>query len=96
MDIFKIIEKPVITERASLLKEQGNKYVFRTVLNADKREIKHAIEEIFKVDVIKVNTSIMHGKKRRMGRFEGKRSDWKKAIVTLKEGQEIKTAGDKV
>ncbi|MFH1283905.1 MAG: 50S ribosomal protein L23 [bacterium] len=94
-DAYDIIEKTVISERTSLLREQGNKYVFKVSIKANKNEIRKAVEELFKVDVIKVNTSIMSGKRRRMGKYEGIRPDWKKAIVTVKEGQEIKAIEEK-
>ena len=77
-----IILAPVITEKAvSVLPEK--KYTFRVKKDANKVAIAQAVEEIFGVKVAKVNTISMKGAKRRMGRFEGYRSDWKKAIVTL-------------
>jgi large subunit ribosomal protein L23 len=79
-----IIKKPVITER-SMDDMADKKYTFKVDKKANKIEIKNAVEEIFKVKVSKVNTMNMIGKKKRMGRFEGKRSDWKKAIVQLTE-----------
>jgi large subunit ribosomal protein L23 len=66
-----------------------NKYTFEVDLKATKPQIREAVEQIFNVDVEKVNTMRVRGKKRRMGRSEGKRPDWKKAIVTVKEGQRI-------
>ena len=79
-----IIQKPIITER-SMEDMEGKKYTFKVDKNANKIEIKNAVEEIFSVKVLKVNTMNMKGKTKRMGRFEGKRSDWKKAIVQLTE-----------
>ena len=90
LDVYQIIKKPHITERSNILKSQDNKYVFVVDKRANKSEIKKAIEELFKVSVTKVNTMIVHGKKRRMGKHEGMRSDWKKAIVTLEKGEIIK------
>jgi len=89
MDVYSIIEQPIVSERTALMKQQANKYVFRVRRDANKHEIRQAIEELFKVSVRKVHTVIMPGKKRRMGKFEGHRPDWKKAIVTLTAGQEI-------
>ncbi len=89
LDAYQIIKKPHITERSNILKSRDNKYVFVVDMRANKSEVKKAVEELFKVSVTKVNTLIMHGKKRRMGKSEGMRSDWKKAIVTLKKGEII-------
>jgi large subunit ribosomal protein L23 len=86
---YSLILKPLLTERTAWLKDVRNQYTFRVALDANKSEIKRAIESIFKVKVKKVRTMILPGKTRRMGRFEGKRADAKKAIVTLKEGQKI-------
>jgi large subunit ribosomal protein L23 len=79
---------PVITEKSTLLSEQ-NKVVFRTPLKATKVEIKAAVEALFKVNVVKVNTVVQKGKTKRFRGVPGKRSDTKKAIVTLKDGQSI-------
>ena len=84
MNARDIIIAPVLTEKSvAVLGEK--KYTFRVADGANKVEIAKAVEEIFGVQVAKVNTISMKGKKRRMGRFEGYTSDWKKAIVTLKE-----------
>ncbi|GIM46121.1 50S ribosomal protein L23 [Collibacillus ludicampi] len=77
-----IIKRPVITERSTDLMEQ-NKYAFEVDLKANKTEIKQAIEEIFGVKVAKVNTMRVPSKQKRVGRFVGRTSEWKKAIVTL-------------
>jgi large subunit ribosomal protein L23 len=66
-----------------------NKYVFRVDKKANKLEIKRAIEELFKVKVEDVSTMMMPGKPKRLGRFEGKRPDWKKAVVKLRKGENI-------
>ncbi len=84
-----IILRPWITEKTMDMK-QYKKYVFVVDSRANKTEIKNAVESIFGVKVDRVNTINMRGKKKRMGRFEGKRPDWKKAIVTLsKDSKEI-------
>ncbi|MEW6725127.1 MAG: 50S ribosomal protein L23 [Bacillota bacterium] len=83
-----IIIKPMVSEKSTGGMDQ-NKYTFMVAIDANKTEIKQAIEEIFKVKVDKVNTVKMMGKIKRMGRYEGKRPDWKKAIVTLAEGNRI-------
>lgn len=79
-----IIIKPIITER-SMEDMEEKKYTFKVDKRANKVEIRNAVEEIFNVKVSKVSTMNMQGKKKRMGRFEGKRADWKKAIVQLTE-----------
>jgi large subunit ribosomal protein L23 len=85
---YDTILSPVITEKATLLTEQ-NKVVFQVAKDATKDEIAAAVEELFKVRVIKVNTMITKGKTKRFRGILGKRSDVKKAIVTLQEGQTI-------
>jgi large subunit ribosomal protein L23 len=86
---FNLINRPHITEKVLLLKEEGNKVVFRIRKDANKIELKSAIESMFNVTVEAINTLTVKGKKKRLGRHEGKKSDWKKAIVTLKEGDTI-------
>lgn len=83
-----IIIKPVVTEKSVDLMQE-NKYCFRVAKDANKIEIKNAIEEIFKVTVVNVNTVNVHGKMKRMGRTQGKTASWKKAVVTLREGDSI-------
>jgi large subunit ribosomal protein L23 len=79
---------PVITEKSTLLSEQ-NKVVFKAPLTATKDEIKEAVEALFKVNVVKVNTIVLKGKTKMFKGRPGKRSDVKKAIVTLQDGQSI-------
>ena len=88
-DAYQIIEKPLITEKGTDLKDKQNKYVFKVDRDANKVDIKHAIEEVFKVRVVKVNTMWVSGKKKRVRFKEGKTPDWKKAVVTLREGDKI-------
>jgi large subunit ribosomal protein L23 len=85
---YDTILAPVITEKATVLSEQ-NKVVFRVAMDATKDEIATAVEELFKVKVTKVNTLIQKGKTKRFRGRPGRRSDVKKAIVTLQEGQSI-------
>lgn len=84
-----IIKSPIITEKSSDLKKDNLKYVFKVALNTNKIEIKQAIEALFKVKVSKVNTLNVKPKKKRVGRYQGLTSRYKKAIVTLKEGEKI-------
>lgn len=79
---------PVITEKSSLVAEE-NKIVFRVAMDATKPAIKEAVERLFKVDVTKVNTILVKGKTKRFRGHLGRRSDYKKAIVTLKDGQSV-------
>jgi len=83
-----LIRRPLITEKATRLLEE-NKYVFEVVPQANKLQIKAAIEELFDVKVVKVNTLVPPYKARRVGRFQGNRPHYKRAIVTLAEGDSI-------
>ncbi|MDH4223540.1 MAG: 50S ribosomal protein L23 [candidate division Zixibacteria bacterium] len=85
----KIIFYPLVTEKSTDLRTREDKYAFKVDLKANKVEIKKAVESVFKVKVEDVHTMIMHGKVKRMGRYEGKRPNWKKAIVKLKKGEKI-------
>jgi large subunit ribosomal protein L23 len=88
-DLSKVIQRPLITERCTDLREKFNQYFFQVNPDANKHEIKQAIEMFFGVKVNTVRTMNMQGKIKRMGRFSGKRANWKKAIVTLAEGDTI-------
>ena len=85
----KIIIRPLITEKSTQQKESSNQYAFEVHRGANKIEIQSAVERLFKVKVSQVRTSNVLGKVKRLGRKHGKRPDWKKAIVTLKEGSRI-------
>lgn len=84
-----IIISPLITEKGTAIGEKSNQVVFRVRKSAGKNVIRTTIEEMFKVTVLKVRTSNFLGKRRVRGRVTGKQSDWKKAYVTLKEGDRI-------
>ena len=88
-DPYKIIKRPVISEKSTLLTESHGKYVFEVAPDANKIQIKQAIEEVFKVGVVKVRTMRMPGKTKRVRLQLGRTPMWKKAIVTLKEGDRI-------
>ena len=88
MEARDILIRPIVTEKSTALMEQG-KYTFRVPLAATKIQIRQAVEQIFKVKVQAVNTMRYEGKLKRMGRTQGRRSDWKKAVVTLKPGEAI-------
>lgn len=85
-----VIKRPIVlTEKASVLKEEENQVIFEVALKADKVEIREAVEKLFDVKVESVNTLIQRGKIKRLGRRYFKRPNWKKAIVTLAEGSDI-------
>ena len=84
-----IILEPVVTEKTTRRREVKNEVTFKVARDANKIQIRAAVEELFDVSVRTVRTMPVHGKLKRLGRFEGKRASWKKAIVTLKEGDVI-------
>lgn len=86
---FDVIRRPIITEKANIDKERRNTYHFEVPLKVGRQEVKEAVEAVFKVKVETVRTSIVRGKSKRVGRNVGRRPDWKKAIVTLNEGEVI-------
>jgi large subunit ribosomal protein L23 len=86
---YQVVLKPLLTEKGTRLKEEGNQYLFRVAKEANKIEIKHAIEHLFKVTVLDVRTTRVRGKVKRLGRFEGQKPNWKKAVATLKAGDSI-------
>ena len=83
-----VIIRPIISEKSYTLLD-NNKYTFEVHPKAHKTQVRKAVEEIFNVKVRDVQTLVVHGKVKRMGAFQGKRPDWKKAVVTLEEGQSI-------
>jgi large subunit ribosomal protein L23 len=83
MNQFDIVLRPIITEKSSSSKDKGNQYVFEVARDANKIEIAKAVERLFKVKVVAVRVMNMEGKKRRLGKNTGKRSDWRKAIVKI-------------
>ncbi len=89
-----IIRYPSITEKNTSMRETQNKYVFEVTRTATKPEIKEAVEKLFAVTVLSVNTILVKGKLKRMGRNVGYRSDWKKAIIRIQDGQTISKFGE--
>ena len=90
LHLYEVLRRPVVTEKSSFIEEMG-KYVFEAHPKANKIQIREAVEIIFDVDVIKINTMIMPAKRGRRGRAYYRRTkQWKKAVVTLEPGQEIK------
>lgn len=88
MHLYDVLRRPVVTEKSTTLSQQG-KYVFEVARDANKRQIKEAVVRAFNVEVARVNVSTVPGKMRRLGRHRGMTSSWRKAVVTLKEGQTI-------
>ncbi len=88
-EAYHIIRRPLITEKSTRQKEANRQYAFEVDRGANKIEIQSAVERLFKVKVLQVRTCNVLGKIKRLGKKYGKRSDWKKAIVTLKEGDRI-------
>ena len=88
-DPRQVLFRPLMTEKSMLQKEEHNTVTFEVARNANKVEIRQAVERVFNVKVADVRTTSVQGKWKRMGRFEGQRSDWKKAIVTLAPGHKI-------
>ena len=84
-----VIQAPLISEKGTALAESANQFLFKVRAEANKIEVKHAVETLFKVKVIDVRMARYLGKMRRIGRSMGRRSDWKKVYVTLKEGDKI-------
>jgi len=90
--IANIILGPVVTEKAAMA-ESNTQYVFRVTRNANKDEIRQAVEKFFNVKVAAINTVLVKGKSKRFGMIQGKRQDWKKAYVRLQEGHQIDMQG---
>lgn len=86
---YQIILRPIITEKSTMLKDLNREVCFEVDPRANKIEIQRAVEQLFKVRVERVRTQSKRGKKRRVGRAEGKKKDWKKAYVKLKEGEKM-------
>ena len=87
--VLGIIKRPIISEKSTLLAEKSRTYAFEVAKTANKQLIKDAVQKAFKVNVEGVRTMIVHGKVKKTGRTVTKRSNWKKAFVTLREGQKI-------
>ncbi|MCK5117125.1 MAG: 50S ribosomal protein L23 [Candidatus Aegiribacteria sp.] len=88
-EAMQIIVKPLVTEKSTVQRENSNQYTFRVIPSASKRQIAAAVEELFDVHVTEVRTMRMQGKKKRLGRNIGRKPSWKKAIVTLSDGDTV-------
>ncbi|HXG34533.1 MAG TPA: 50S ribosomal protein L23 [Bryobacteraceae bacterium] len=89
MNLYEVIRRPIVTEKAVAKKETARTLCFEVARDANKTEIKQAVEKLFKVKVEEVRTLNQRGKLRRRGRFAGYRPDWKKAYVRLKAGEKV-------
>lgn len=89
MDMYQVVIKPLVTEKGTMMLSDGNWVTFRVHPNANKIEVREAIQKIFSVSVLQVNTQIVRGKRRRFGKTMGQSKAWKKAMVRLKEGDKI-------
>jgi large subunit ribosomal protein L23 len=89
MKLTDVIRRPLITEKTTIQREDGRTIVFQVATDATKVEVKQAIEKLLGSKVESVRTTLVHGKVKRQGRFSGRRSDWKKAYVRLRQGQKI-------
>jgi large subunit ribosomal protein L23 len=87
--LYNVLTAPKITEKSTLCNEKGNQVVFKVATWANKMQIKAAVEKLFSVEVVSIQTMNNKGKNKRFGQTMGHRNDWKKAIVRLKEGQTI-------
>lgn len=89
MDMYKIVKKPLVTEKGTVMLGDGNRVTFKVHLDANKIEIREAVQKIFNVTVLQVNTQVVRGKRKRFGKAMGQTKSWKKAMVQLKEGDKI-------
>jgi large subunit ribosomal protein L23 len=89
MDYHSIIRFPILSEKGTMMKEKDNKILLKVHIGANKSQIKKAVEKTLNVKVSAVRTMRMLGKIKKLGKFEGKRPDWKKAIVTLAPGEKV-------
>ncbi len=89
MDMYQVVIKPLVTEKGTMMLSEGNWVTFRVHPDANKIEVREAIQKIFNVSVLQVNTQIVRGKRKRFGKTMGQSKAWKKAMVQLKEGDKI-------
>ena len=89
MDMYKIVKKPLVTEKGTVMLSEGNRVTFKVHLDANKIEIREAVQKIFSVTVLQVNTQVVRGKRKRFGKAMGQTKSWKKAMVQLKAGAKI-------
>ena len=88
-DIYGVVRRPIVTEKSTIQKEDSNKVTFEVDRKSNKIEIRNAVQRLYNVKVVDVGIMNFRGKKKRVGRVIGRKSDWKKAVVTLKPGDKI-------
>ena len=89
MKLTDVIRRPLITEKTTVIREENQTLVFQVAMGANKIDIRRAVEQLLGAKVASVRTSLAHGKEKRQGRFVGRRSDWKKAYVKLRDGEKM-------
>jgi large subunit ribosomal protein L23 len=89
MKLTEVIRRPITTEKTTVIREEGRTLVFQVANGANKIDIRRAVEQLFGSKVESVRTSLAHGKVKRQGKYSGRRSDWKKAYVKLREGEKL-------
>ena len=89
MKLTDVIRRPVITEKTTVIRDENQTLVFQVAMRANKIDVRRAVEQLLGSKVASVRTSLGHGKMKRQGRFVGRRSDWKKAYVRLREGEKL-------
>jgi large subunit ribosomal protein L23 len=94
MKITEVIRRPLVTEKTTVMKEDGRTLVFEVARDANKIDVKRAVEKLLGPKVASVRTAMAHGKQKRQGQFIGRRSDWKKAYVVLKKGETLPEFAD--
>ncbi|MEZ5418469.1 MAG: 50S ribosomal protein L23 [Vicinamibacterales bacterium] len=94
MKLTEVIRRPLVTEKTTVMKEDGRTLVFEVARGANKIDVKRAVEKLLGPRVAEVRTAMAHGKQKRQGQFVGRRSDWKKAYVVLKAGEKLPDFAD--
>jgi large subunit ribosomal protein L23 len=89
MKLTDVIRRPLVTEKTTVMREDGRTLVFQVAMGANKIDIRRAVEQLLGAKVDCVRTSLAHGKEKRQGRYVGRRSDWKKAYVKLRDGEKL-------
>ena len=89
MKLTDVIRRPLITEKTTVMREDSQTLVFQVAMDANKIDIRRAVEQLLGTKVASVPTALAHGKEKRQGRFVGRRSDWKKAYVKLRDGEKL-------
>ncbi|MGE0814403.1 MAG: 50S ribosomal protein L23 [Vicinamibacterales bacterium] len=89
MKLTEVIRRPLVTEKTTVMREDGRTLVFEVARGANKLDVKRAVEKLLGPKVASVRTALAHGKEKRQGRFSGRRPDWKKAYVVLRKGEKL-------